>query len=523
MSPNEQLDEFVRQWRRRLNGHRLLLTVGSGAAGAALGMVVVAMTFVLRGHAVEPIWLLLPAGAGVVLAGAWYAAFRLSPEQAARHADGAFDLKQGLTSSRAFGRQGRTGGVYALQSGHTADCVQQVDPGAVSMREPWRRSVVAIVAAAAAIWLCTFTDSPAVAGRKVEARQTEEKTAEIKEYLSEVSEQLEQELNDDEKELFAKSRLAEMVEQLEATTDRKEALRQYARIEKKLRDTARKLSTKSDEKFASQMAIQLAKGKDTRELGKTLAARKYRQAAKDMQKLSQKKTGDRLDQAAHQLGKLRQATTRMRQASQEMGKNPSDLKDRADALSESVEQLSESLDESQLSKCEDGQCEDGQCEAKKLAKLAKLGERQGDANDRLAKLGKGLGDLEARAAFLQKLKEMRKKLGQCQGYVVGQQVCLVNDRGIGQSEDGSMTNTTREQTDKTLATQVDPQMGQGPSQIAVEDAADGAGTASVSGRTRQWRFRAQVESLVRREDVPADVKDGVKNYFEIIHEDEDDR
>ena len=38
------------------------------------------------------------------------------------------------------------------------------------------------------------------------------------------------------------------------------------------------------------------------------------------------------------------------------------------------------------------------------------------------------------------------------------------------------------------------------------------------GTARQREFKHQFESFVQREDVPEAVRDGVKQYFEIIHE-----
>lgn len=118
------------------------------------------------------------------------------------------------------------------------------------------------------------------------------------------------------------------------------------------------------------------------------------------------------------------------------------------------------------------------------------------------------------------MDEIRKKLGKSQRYMVVSRSVLVSNKGIGKKADGKMENKTSERTDQAQSGQVNPLLGDGPSQIAIEDAQSGTGTARVGRAARKEMFRMQVEALVNREDVPADLKDGVKSYFKIIHKDE---
>ena len=60
--------------------------------------------------------------------------------------------------------------------------------------------------------------------------------------------------------------------------------------------------------------------------------------------------------------------------------------------------------------------------------------------------------------------------------------------------------------------------GSGPSALAVEEASHGsAASASPGARDREVTQR-QIESFIRREDVPVVVKSGVKAYFQNIHQ-----
>jgi hypothetical protein len=60
--------------------------------------------------------------------------------------------------------------------------------------------------------------------------------------------------------------------------------------------------------------------------------------------------------------------------------------------------------------------------------------------------------------------------------------------------------------------------GTGESLTTTESAESGSGTSTRKGDARQRAFQRQFESFVAREDVPEQVKSGVKRYFEVIHE-----
>ena len=72
--------------------------------------------------------------------------------------------------------------------------------------------------------------------------------------------------------------------------------------------------------------------------------------------------------------------------------------------------------------------------------------------------------------------------------------------------------------DNGQTTQIKGIKGAGPSLTAVEAADSGSGVSPRRGTAREREFKHQFESFVQREDVPEAVRDGVKQYFQIIHE-----
>ncbi|NNE93682.1 MAG: hypothetical protein HKN23_18690, partial [Verrucomicrobiales bacterium] len=121
---------------------------------------------------------------------------------------------------------------------------------------------------------------------------------------------------------------------------------------------------------------------------------------------------------------------------------------------------------------------------------------------------------------------MCKKLGQCQGYLGEPKFqslsqCMGAKPGGKKAGTGSVESRTDQSTelvDNGQTTQLKGQKGQGPSLATIESADDGDGVSSRRTVAAQREFREQMESFVQREDVPEDVKEGVKQYFHSIHQ-----
>jgi hypothetical protein len=89
--------------------------------------------------------------------------------------------------------------------------------------------------------------------------------------------------------------------------------------------------------------------------------------------------------------------------------------------------------------------------------------------------------------------------------------------GWGSTE--SRRDGTDELVDNGQTTQLKGIQGAGPSLKTVESADDGTGVSTRQATARVRNYQQQFESFVEREDVPDEVKQGVKRYFEIIHQD----
>jgi hypothetical protein len=68
--------------------------------------------------------------------------------------------------------------------------------------------------------------------------------------------------------------------------------------------------------------------------------------------------------------------------------------------------------------------------------------------------------------------------------------------------------------------QLNGQQGEGESKSSTESADSGSGSTSRSATEKSRDFRKQAESLVHRDDVPEDLKQGIREYFERVHQTE---
>lgn len=540
------IDSFVRAVRRRLNRHRFWNAVVWSAVLAAAVMVAVALVYVAAGYAVPPVWYLLVGGVAVVMSLALWLSRRVGCEAAAVFVDRHFGLEDAVISCRHFAESGRSGGFYELQAEQTEGRVSRLDAAAVRYRPPRRIIAVALILGTLAIGLGFKPPSDAVRQQIALERQTRQQTEQINKRLAELIDKLEESLEDgEEQELLEPDRLRRWVDELKETADRKEALRQYARFEKKLNEASARLQEKRDEQLLDRAARELDKDRETRDLARQLQQKNYEEAAKQLKGLrpkqkqlsEQRKELARLQAAAHRMTTAArsfqqdqsqlQRLTRNRQPEQDAlrrlsrersgtsglsGENTSDetrgLEDDIQDLEDALEEWEDALDDAELELLEDGECEEVTLEECEMCRAC--------VGDELDEMAKKLCRLALKRRARGRLSKLCRACSQCQSSLCN------NPRAGGKKAGWGSDPSRREETDELIDneqyTQLKGIKGQGPSMVTVEQAADGSGVSTRRHEARDRTFRRQVESFVQREDVPQDVRAGVKEYFQNIHQ-----
>jgi len=530
--PKSEVEQFIVSVGRRVDRHRLFDVVFWAMIGGGALMLTIALCYVLFGARVP--WHWYPTVLIATVAIAWCVdwCLRLTDEDAAAYADRFFGLKNSVRSWLGFSREQKQGGFYELQSAQTATLVQQVDINQIRYQTPWKLVVPGIALVAASALMGFKPESPIrIAARQQQAdtlAMTEATNREIKELLDE----LEQAVDDEnEKLLLEPDKLRQWVDELKETTDLHEAKRQYAKMEMKLNRAYDALEQRKDEQLLDEAAKELRKDFDSQELGKKLEHKKYKRAAEELEDLEpgdkndQKIDPKKLSETRKELAKLKAATKRMAAAARntqgdgesgdgedaEDSEDENDLADLIEDLEEATEEYDESLEEIELREGTDDQDLEGDED-----ELDKYSEAM---RSKLDDLGEHLKKMASRRKARSKLRKLSKRFSQAQSSNPSKRR---GGKKAGEGSEDSNRQQRDERVDNGQNTKLKGIKGKGPSLTQIQAADDGDGVSRIRAKATKREFKQQFESFVDREDIPDDLRTGVKNYFTNIHDIQDE-
>ncbi|GAA5496775.1 hypothetical protein Rhal01_02960 [Rubritalea halochordaticola] len=558
---------FIHKVRTRLNtglALRCLLTSLLGAAAITIG---IGLSYIFRGYAV-PVQVYYALAPVTVLAAAvsWFIR-RRNDRQAASFADHHFHLKDSLSTSLEF--TGKEEDIYTLQRKQTETAIQPLSDREVPLFVSRKLLIGSLVALSGATALAFVPPSQEVLDRQEEERITRMRTDEIQREMEKTVEEMIQSLDEDEKEALKPEELRKWVKQLKETADKREALRNYARLEQKIQKSIDQLEQRKSEELLKNAGLKLEKASemDTKEMGKKLKDKDYKKAAEELKKfkLSNKDQKDpkidkdkpkskeldtkdfkearkkidkqKLADRQKKLAKLRSLSKRLAEAARQQkgqagngnnakeGNNANgkfaegdpgaemtdqELDELLEDLDMAAEELEEMLEQFELD-LEKGENPDGE----------EMEELMGRIDRQLGQFQKRMMQMHGRRKARSRLQQLARALGLAQSYANGQ--CdQLNMRGQGGKKPGIGTdNRTRKEKDKLtdngLYDKLKGQKGNGQSLSSIEEAESGSGTSGRTGEARQREFQQQMSSFVERDDIPDDMKAGVKEYFKNIH------
>jgi hypothetical protein len=540
------VDKFVRQVRERLNRHLWLDILIRCMCAAGVVLVIVGLSYILRGYHVPLFWYPAILFLAVIVTSGLWLFFRRSSDDAAIHTDKQFELKDAVRSYKGFSNAHKQGGIYDLQAGHTKTELEKVSVTDVRYGWPVRTTGVCIVLMFSSVLLALKADSPKIAQRRQTAEQILLDTDQINEQIKDVLEQIkEQAKTDDIEKLVAPDKLQAMVDELKKTPDLKDAMRQYARLEKKLNNVLSKLQQRKDEQLYEKMGKVLQKHDRAKALGNRLTQKQYKEAAKELEKFKIDKKSPIANQRK-QLEQLKSISERMANEARQ-NKSSSDAAKLAKNLDKAASNLSKALNSSGNSsgsqnpkgsqQSSSSQSSSSQGSSSQGSDSQGSGSEGSDGvNESLSEMAENLNNLDAKRKAQSAIEKLCESLSQCQGKLSdksgngdgkGNGSGQGNGNGIGDgsgqgdgigSGSSSNTNTNINNSpatgDKSVLKGI---KGQGPSVNTTEAALGGSGSSSGSKARLIKQYKYQAESFIRREDVSEAVKSGVKEYFENIH------
>lgn len=534
----ESIDKFVKQVRERLNQHFWLDILIRCMCAAGVVLIIVGLSYILRGYHVPLLWYPAVVFLAVIVTSGLWLFFRRSFDDAAIHTDKHFKLKDAVCSYKGFSNAHKQGGIYDLQAGHTKTELEKVSVTDVRYEWPARTIGVCIVLMFSSGLLALKADSPKIAQRRQTAEQILLDTDQINEQIKDTFEQIkEQAKTDDIEKLVAPDKLQAMVDELKKTPDLKDAMRQYARLEKKLNDVLSKLQQRKDEQLYEKMGKVLQKHDRAKALGKRLTKKQYKEAAIELQKFKIDKKSP-IENQRKQLEQLKSISERMANEARQ-NKSSSNAAKLAKSLDKAASNLGKALNSSgkgsgsQSSSSQSSSSQSSSSQGSSSQGSGSQGsgsEGSEGVNESLSQMAENLNNLDAKRKAQSAIQKLCESLSQCQGKL-SDKSCNGSGKGNGSgSGDGSgqgdgigsgsssntNTNINNSPTtgDKSVLKGI---KGQGPSVNTTEAATNGSGSSSGSKARLIEQYKHQAESFIRREDVSEAVKSGVKEYFENIH------
>ncbi len=537
------IQTFLSSVRSRLNCALLLRGIVGIVLVAAVTCIMWAVAWRIFGYAAPWLGYAVACGGVILVAVFIYFFKRLDTPASARFADQFFHLKDGLVSFLEFHTlANKDDEVFQLQQRNLEGKIQEQDSTKIPLRIQPRKVWCAALLTIAAIALSLLPHSNSIIQKIAQEKLTLERSTQISSELEKVVEEIIKEMTEQEKELLKPEVLREWVKDIEGTKDQRESMKQLAKFEQKISEAMRGLEARKDEEMLKLAAAELEASQlaDAKQLAQKLDAKDFENAKQQLADLKpgkpqdlKKLTPEEMKKLLEKSAKLKEMSRRMANGAQKRDFNQKDAKDPKNAkpagdqkladakdMGEMLQELDEAAAEmdADLQKMEQGEAGDDD------------GEAMGKMDGKLDELAKRLGKLDAKDKARMKMKALAAGAGECQKFANGQSSSLSKMLGLAQQPGGqkqgtghleNKRNESDQDKDNGNLTQLNgKQNGDGPSRSSVEQADSGMGISGKGATEKNRDFRKQTESLVHRDDVPEELKQGVREYFNRVHESE---
>lgn len=539
---NNEIKKLVKSSQKRLNFSVLMRSILISIIVSSSIGIVLNLYFIIQGYAAQAFVYKANLVLFILLVTSHFLYHFVDESKTAIIIDKVFNLKEGLLSHIGFQSKGYEAGIFKLQEKKLLDDVRRKDKK-VLLQVPQKNLFWISAVLILSMTLVGFIpESEWMTNKKNQIILTKKITDKNAEILKKELEELEKSLTDEEKELLQKSKIIEAVEKLDEKEDKEEAFSELAKLEQELRKELKAESHQADLAMLKKLEEEALKDEATKEFGEELKKKDFKQAAEELKKfeiddkllkemqeaLKDKKELTKeelkelkekyLDKLSQQLKDMKALNKGAKKSlSKENLKNKDGIKGDLSDLSESLEEFEGDLDDlDELQKGEKLTKEELEELKKQLEKCEKCA---GKCNGKMGKFGKSLGKMGLKQGFMDKLFNMREKLSEAQMALASGIVPGSGKGGqkAGDGVDRSSNGQKTELSDNGQFSQLKGTKGEGKSLMAVEEAASGTGVSRIQGKTNKKEFKNQTESFMNREDIPDDLKGGVKNYFNSIH------
>ncbi|MCP3965513.1 MAG: hypothetical protein GY750_12525 [Lentisphaerae bacterium] len=510
----EQINSFLAKAQERLNRLVAVRAFFTAALWGLTGMFITALTFVTRGYRVVLWWFAVPFGASVLIWLYCFIAGYYNRARAARYTDKKFKLKDALSSQLDFAD--KSGAFYELSRKQTAQLCSKVMLGSIKQPIPRCKLIIVPILLAGTVALSIMDDSLAIRQQRYRKKQLLESTDKINKELSKEIKRIVSTLPEEQKKILKKEHLMQSLNKLSKQDKLKEALKQYGNLENCLSNLMHKIGFDAKKRMLRRIAKELMKDPLTRKFGRKLNSGMYKNAASQFMNNQVVENYPESQSAKSKLEQLQRTLEKM-SSSTEANSEKNSLKDKIERLNKSVKKT-----EQQRQECSNGNCS----KQKYIDSLEEM-------NSDLKQLTEQIGKMQDIKDFQKKLEQMRSTCSRaqmqcrqnatCPGNKPGERPGSTPGQGAGTGAAENFNNQQPVDNNNGYISGIKGIKNNGQSQIKVEEAASGQGSSHRQARNVNAEHKRQFESFIKRDDVPTQLKNGVKEYFTRIHQSERSR
>lgn len=510
---NKKIKQFILSCKSRLNFHIILKEIIYSSLIILGGMLIISLSFVFQGLKVNLQYLWTPIVIGFFFFFIRFVLLKYNNSSTVKYIDSFFDLKDTVSTSIYIEDIEKQNGFHSSQIKYASEKIATLDIKKIIFNIPKKSIYCSLLLLSLVLYLSSLDDSIKVKLANFNAKETKEISAKINEEIKKEKDDIESEFTEEEKKAFQKSKLSKMIEALKVTENKKEALKQYAKMEREFQKVIDKHSMEKEEKLFAEIANKFMKSQKSYKLGEKLSQKKYNDVAKELSKLMQKNNSNLKNVEA-----LKSLTEKMQDATTNMKESKSGSKKNINNLNKSLSKLMKSMKKGDKEAAKSGKISDKTCSA--INKSSK------ECKSTLSKLSNSLKKCDSKNKFISKLNKLKKSMMKAQQCMLSKnkkgafasafEKGTGKRKGVGKGTDNSKNNTFTKAEGQD--TQLNGIKGAGESTKSISDATTGSGVASKSiSESKNNNYKYRVEAFIERDDVPETMKNGVKKYFTTIH------
>ena len=501
----QDINKFIADCRKRINQEIFLSALSTFMLTCAVLLCVLSLTYILRGYAVNPMTLLYPLPLAIIAILMRYSREKKCDAKASLFADEFFKLNNALTSARNFSQSSKEDPFHQIHFRRTSDQCRALSITEIPVEVPWKKIIATTLYVALCVIFMTYDDSPEVAFKKARDQKVLAISTQINKELNKKIDDLDESLNAEEKEEFKKSDIAKKVKELEAGKDKLEQLKKLSALEKSLKDFQNSLNNADDKRLMDKLSDKLSKSLKNKELAKNLEQGQYGKAAKGLEKLEMKDSDS--------LKALNQKSQNIKELSKAMQKALKDLKLNKSKLAQAMKDFSDKnlkLSDKMCQMCENP--DKGDQDAKNMV-LSQM-------NQSMSNMKSMLMQMQMKSDLNSKMDSLNSSLMQMQSSLAKEDMPPMGNKGAGsESPELKLENRGTLKGLDFNSLRAKGQVGEkGETQFSKEEAQSGSAQSGVTAKQiNQENLKRQVESFIKRADIPPDVHNIVKEYFNSLH------